>query len=97
MESPSASRSGFTLGPRRRADGSGRITVGALYENDAGFATPLDRHRPGRGRDVEPVRQQFRRDDEDPVRSTTTSTLRWETVVTPAGTFDALVLHVDMA
>jgi hypothetical protein len=48
--------------------GAGPVKVGALYENETRrFATPLDRYRfpLAGGRDVEPVRQQFRRDDED--------------------------------
>ena len=62
---------------------------------DAARSLPVSARR---GRDVEPVRRQFRRDARRrPGRSTTTSASRgWETVVTPAGTFDAIVMHVVM-
>jgi len=76
----------------------GRITVGALYENETRrFATPVDRYRFPLAAGA--MWSQFVNNFDETTKTSGqvnnyVHALRWETVTTPAGTFDALVLHV---
>jgi hypothetical protein len=76
----------------------GRVTVGALYENETRrFATPLDRYRFPLA--AGGVWTQFvdNFDESTKAKGQINNYVHvggWETVVTPAGTFDAIVMHV---
>jgi hypothetical protein len=76
----------------------GRVTIGALYENETRrFATPLDRYRFPLAAGA--TWSQFVDNFDESTKATgqINNYVRvrgWETVVTPAGTFDAVVMHV---
>ena len=76
----------------------GRVKVGALYENETRrFATPLDRYRfpLAAGAAWSQFVDNF--DETTKTCGQINNYVRvrgWETVVTPAGTFDAIVMHV---
>ncbi len=76
----------------------GLVKVGALYENETRrFATPLDRYRfpLAAGATWSQFVDNF--DESTKASGQINNYVRvrgWETVVTPAGTFDAVVMHV---
>ncbi len=76
----------------------GRVKIGALYENETRrFATPLDRYRfpLAAGAAWSQFVDNF--DETTKTSGQINNYVRvrgWETVVTPAGTFDAIVMHV---
>jgi hypothetical protein len=78
----------------------GLVKVGALYENETRrFATPLDRYRfpLAAGAGWNQFVDNF--DESTKTAGQINNYVRvggWETVVTPAGTFDAIVMHVIM-
>jgi hypothetical protein len=78
----------------------GVVKIGALYENETRrFATPLDRYRFPLAAGA--TWSQFVDNYDESTKATGqinnyVHVDRWETVTTPAGTFDAVVLHVTM-
>ena len=78
----------------------GRVKIGAVYENETRrFATPLDRYRFPLAAGA--TWNQFVDNYDETTKATGqinhyVRVRGWETVVTPAGTFDAIVLHVVM-